>query len=93
MVLADGFYEWQQQSGGKQPYFIYFPQSKDATVWSPLLCLSTCTQLWAPAPCSCLGKSPLPSCSAHASRAVLCAGSALCHPLRLAVPIAAVSGL
>ncbi|XP_057887922.1 abasic site processing protein HMCES [Melospiza georgiana] len=31
VVLADGFYEWQQQSGGKQPYFIYFPQSKDAT--------------------------------------------------------------
>ncbi|NXV04616.1 HMCES protein, partial [Cettia cetti] len=30
VVLADGFYEWQQQSGGKQPYFIYFPQSKDA---------------------------------------------------------------
>ncbi|NXV82193.1 HMCES protein, partial [Atlantisia rogersi] len=32
VVLADGFYEWQQQSGGKQPYFIYFPQTKDATV-------------------------------------------------------------
>ncbi|NXT70257.1 HMCES protein, partial [Chaetops frenatus] len=30
VVLADGFYEWQQQSGGKQPYFIYFPQTKDA---------------------------------------------------------------
>ncbi|KAF1656275.1 Embryonic stem cell-specific 5-hydroxymethylcytosine-binding protein, partial [Aptenodytes patagonicus] len=30
VVLADGFYEWQQHSGGKQPYFIYFPQSKDA---------------------------------------------------------------
>ncbi|NWI35608.1 HMCES protein, partial [Picathartes gymnocephalus] len=30
VVLADGFYEWQQQSGGKQPYFIYFPQPKDA---------------------------------------------------------------
>ncbi|NWW51128.1 HMCES protein, partial [Pedionomus torquatus] len=30
VVLADGFYEWQQQkSGGKQPYFIYFPQPKD----------------------------------------------------------------
>uniref|UniRef100_A0A8D2PXK1 Abasic site processing protein HMCES n=1 Tax=Zosterops lateralis melanops TaxID=1220523 RepID=A0A8D2PXK1_ZOSLA len=29
VVLADGFYEWQQQSGGKQPYFIYFPQTKD----------------------------------------------------------------
>ncbi|NXN79576.1 HMCES protein, partial [Bombycilla garrulus] len=31
VVLADGFYEWQQQSGGKQPYFIYFPQPKDAS--------------------------------------------------------------
>ncbi|XP_065543597.1 abasic site processing protein HMCES isoform X1 [Lathamus discolor] len=30
VVLADGFYEWQQQSGGKQPYFIHFPQTKDA---------------------------------------------------------------
>ncbi|NXQ56858.1 HMCES protein, partial [Anthoscopus minutus] len=30
VVLADGFYEWQKQSGGKQPYFIYFPQTKDA---------------------------------------------------------------
>ncbi|NXC97182.1 HMCES protein, partial [Certhia familiaris] len=30
VVLADGFYEWQQQSGGKQPYFIYFPQTKEA---------------------------------------------------------------
>ncbi|RLV99464.1 hypothetical protein DV515_00009732 [Chloebia gouldiae] len=30
VVLADGFYEWQQHSGGKQPYFIYFPQTKDA---------------------------------------------------------------
>ncbi|XP_010156491.1 PREDICTED: embryonic stem cell-specific 5-hydroxymethylcytosine-binding protein-like, partial [Eurypyga helias] len=29
VVLADGFYEWQQHSGGKQPYFIYFPQPKD----------------------------------------------------------------
>nr|XP_047928078.1 abasic site processing protein HMCES [Anser cygnoides] len=29
VVLADGFYEWQQCSGGKQPYFIYFPQTKD----------------------------------------------------------------
>lgn len=28
VVLADGFYEWQQCGGGKQPYFIYFPQSK-----------------------------------------------------------------
>lgn len=34
VVLADGFYEWQQCSGGKQPYFIYFPQSKDDQVLS-----------------------------------------------------------
>lgn len=34
VVLADGFYEWQQCGGGKQPYFIYFPQSKDDQVLS-----------------------------------------------------------
>lgn len=45
VVLADGFYEWQQHGGGKQPYFIYFPQSKDAAVRSPLLCLNAHTQL------------------------------------------------
>uniref|UniRef100_A0A8D0L3A9 Abasic site processing protein HMCES n=1 Tax=Sphenodon punctatus TaxID=8508 RepID=A0A8D0L3A9_SPHPU len=28
VVLADGFYEWQQRNGEKQPYFIYFPQAK-----------------------------------------------------------------
>nr|XP_032657276.1 abasic site processing protein HMCES isoform X3 [Chelonoidis abingdonii] len=28
VVLADGFYEWQQHNGKKQPYFIYFPQPK-----------------------------------------------------------------
>ncbi|KFP96748.1 UPF0361 protein C3orf37, partial [Haliaeetus albicilla] len=43
VVLADGFYEWQQHSGGKQPYFIYFPQTKDAMVRSPSPCLNTCT--------------------------------------------------
>ncbi|XP_025908413.1 embryonic stem cell-specific 5-hydroxymethylcytosine-binding protein, partial [Nothoprocta perdicaria] len=32
VVLADGFYEWQQQDGGKQPYFIYFPQTTNETV-------------------------------------------------------------
>ncbi|NWY03659.1 HMCES protein, partial [Nothoprocta ornata] len=31
VVLADGFYEWQQQDGGKQPYFIYFPQTTNET--------------------------------------------------------------
>ncbi|KFP60368.1 UPF0361 protein C3orf37, partial [Cariama cristata] len=30
VVLADGFYEWQRTHGGTQPYFIYFPQTKDA---------------------------------------------------------------
>ena len=30
VVLCDGFYEWKktQVKGEKQPYFIYFPQSK-----------------------------------------------------------------
>lgn len=28
VILADGFYEWQQ-SEKKQPFFIYFPQSKE----------------------------------------------------------------
>ncbi|NXG35218.1 HMCES protein, partial [Dromaius novaehollandiae] len=31
VVLADGFYEWQQHDGGKQPYFIYFPQTTNET--------------------------------------------------------------
>ncbi|XP_062441756.1 abasic site processing protein HMCES isoform X1 [Rhea pennata] len=31
VVLADGFYEWQQHEGGKQPYFIYFPQTTNET--------------------------------------------------------------
>ncbi|KFV78452.1 UPF0361 protein C3orf37, partial [Struthio camelus australis] len=31
VVLADGFYEWQQHNGGKQPYFIYFPQTTTTT--------------------------------------------------------------
>ncbi|XP_006130943.1 abasic site processing protein HMCES isoform X1 [Pelodiscus sinensis] len=31
VVLADGFYEWQQHNGKKQPYFIYFPQPKQET--------------------------------------------------------------
>ncbi|XP_044307555.1 abasic site processing protein HMCES isoform X3 [Varanus komodoensis] len=28
VVLADGYYEWQQHNGQKQPYFIYFPQNE-----------------------------------------------------------------
>ncbi|XP_015203604.2 abasic site processing protein HMCES isoform X1 [Lepisosteus oculatus] len=28
VVLADGFYEWQRQKREKQPFFIYFPQSR-----------------------------------------------------------------
>ncbi|XP_028262230.1 abasic site processing protein HMCES isoform X1 [Parambassis ranga] len=27
VILADGFYEWQRKEQGKQPFFIYFPQS------------------------------------------------------------------
>lgn len=48
VVLADGFYEWQQCSGGKQPYFIYFPQTKDDLVLSLFWCLSA--ELCPPAP-------------------------------------------
>lgn len=50
VVLADGFYEWQQCGGGKQPYFIYFPQSKDDLVLSFSRCLGA-------------GHRALPSCS------------------------------
>lgn len=32
VVLADGYYEWQQRNGQKQPYFIYFPQTEPETV-------------------------------------------------------------
>ncbi|TNM88580.1 abasic site processing protein HMCES [Takifugu flavidus] len=28
VILADGFYEWKRQDKGKQPFFIYFPQSE-----------------------------------------------------------------
>ncbi|XP_077181537.1 abasic site processing protein HMCES [Paroedura picta] len=31
VVLADGYYEWQQRNGQKQPYFIYFPQTVQET--------------------------------------------------------------
>lgn len=41
VVLADGFYEWQQRGGGKQPYFIYFPQNKKHPVLRHRQCLST----------------------------------------------------
>lgn len=27
VILADGFYEWQRVEKGKQPFFIYFPQT------------------------------------------------------------------
>ncbi|XP_029435747.1 abasic site processing protein HMCES [Rhinatrema bivittatum] len=32
VILADGFYEWQRQNGEKQPYYIYFPQSKEEKI-------------------------------------------------------------
>ncbi|XP_028574994.2 abasic site processing protein HMCES [Podarcis muralis] len=35
VVLADGYYEWQQQNGQKQPYFIYFPQTEDKKLSKP----------------------------------------------------------
>lgn len=28
VILADGFYEWQKVEKGKQPFFIYFPQTQ-----------------------------------------------------------------
>lgn len=28
VILADGFYEWKKQEKSKQPFFIYFPQTK-----------------------------------------------------------------
>ncbi|XP_037831239.1 abasic site processing protein HMCES [Kryptolebias marmoratus] len=28
VILADGFYEWQRREKEKQPFFIYFPQTK-----------------------------------------------------------------
>nr|XP_056715673.1 abasic site processing protein HMCES [Euleptes europaea] len=31
VVLANGYYEWQQRNGQKQPYFIYFPQTVQET--------------------------------------------------------------
>nr|XP_033781645.1 abasic site processing protein HMCES [Geotrypetes seraphini]XP_033781647.1 abasic site processing protein HMCES [Geotrypetes seraphini] len=29
VILADGFYEWKRHNGEKQPYYIYFPQTKE----------------------------------------------------------------
>uniref|UniRef100_A0A3Q0SAF6 Abasic site processing protein HMCES n=1 Tax=Amphilophus citrinellus TaxID=61819 RepID=A0A3Q0SAF6_AMPCI len=29
VILADGFYEWQKVEKGKQPFFIYFPQTRE----------------------------------------------------------------
>lgn len=31
VVLADGFYEWKKQEKGKQPFFIYFPQTQGSS--------------------------------------------------------------
>ncbi|XP_035518481.1 abasic site processing protein HMCES [Morone saxatilis] len=28
VILADGFYEWRREEKGKQPFFIYFPQTQ-----------------------------------------------------------------
>ncbi|KAM9758583.1 abasic site processing protein HMCES [Menidia menidia] len=30
VILADGFYEWQKAEKGKQPFFIFFPQTKSS---------------------------------------------------------------
>ncbi|XP_023283708.1 embryonic stem cell-specific 5-hydroxymethylcytosine-binding protein isoform X1 [Seriola lalandi dorsalis] len=31
VILADGFYEWKRQEKNKQPFFIYFPQTKGSS--------------------------------------------------------------
>uniref|UniRef100_A0A1A8NXD1 Abasic site processing protein HMCES n=1 Tax=Nothobranchius rachovii TaxID=451742 RepID=A0A1A8NXD1_9TELE len=31
VILADGFYEWQRREKEKQPFFIYFPQTKETS--------------------------------------------------------------
>ncbi|XP_070177407.1 abasic site processing protein HMCES-like isoform X2 [Littorina saxatilis] len=31
IILAEGFFEWKRTEKGKQPYFIYFPQSAEDT--------------------------------------------------------------
>ncbi|XP_027719715.1 embryonic stem cell-specific 5-hydroxymethylcytosine-binding protein [Vombatus ursinus] len=60
VVLADGFFEWQQFRGEKQPYFIYFPQIKteqsffsrsvDEEVWDDwrLLTMAGIFDCWQP---------------------------------------------
>ncbi|ETE65300.1 hypothetical protein L345_08926, partial [Ophiophagus hannah] len=35
VVLADGYYEWQQHNGQKQPYFFYFAQTEQETFTKP----------------------------------------------------------
>lgn len=37
LVVADGFYEWKKESGGKQPYWLHLPEAKPfamAGLWS-----------------------------------------------------------
>lgn len=31
VILADGFYEWKKHEKGKQPFFIYFPQTQGSS--------------------------------------------------------------
>ncbi|XP_034287377.1 abasic site processing protein HMCES [Pantherophis guttatus] len=35
VVLADGYYEWRQHNGQKQPYFIYFAQTEQEMFTKP----------------------------------------------------------
>ncbi|XP_061582954.1 abasic site processing protein HMCES isoform X2 [Cololabis saira] len=38
VILADGFYEWQKTDKGKQPFFIYFPQTHPPKEKSETVC-------------------------------------------------------